>query len=205
MTVTIAQSKLRLEDPHDCTDSSDTLTLYRAFFDTLVRRDGPGSVPHLALSWDVSDDARTWVFHLRAGVSFHDGSGCDAAAVTTSLKRLARADKGYTLGAPGVWHQFLGDAEISADGDLTLRVVLSSPIADLLDILVQCNIVSPASMRLWRQDIRNSRLARVLIGWFLFQKMKLLRNARGRISPANPPTTKYVGSTYQNRPNARKC
>lgn len=146
MTVTIVQAKLNLHDPHDCTDSADELTLYHAFFDTLVRRLDQGFILHLAKSWEVSTDARVWVFHLHDGVRFHDGTLCDADAVIESLKRLARSDKGYTLGAPGVWHQYLGDAEIVADDSLTVRISLPAPIADLLDILVHCFIVAPSSI-----------------------------------------------------------
>ena len=116
MTFTIAQARLVLQDPHDCTDSRDELTLYQAFFDTLIRRVGQEFVPHLATSWTVSDDAYDWVFHIREDVRFHDGTVCNANAVITSLKRLSRPDKGYMLGAPDVWHQYLGDAEFTAEG-----------------------------------------------------------------------------------------
>ena len=110
----LLQARLPLRDPHDCTDGADEIALYEAVFDTLVRRDGTGFVPRLAARWTVAPDARTWEFYLRPGVVFHDGTACDAAAVCRSLIRMARADKGYTLGSPGVWHQYLGDAEITA-------------------------------------------------------------------------------------------
>ena len=110
-TVTILQPRLRLDDPHDCTDANDVLAVFDAIFDGLVRygRDG-GFVPGLANEWQVSADARHWTFTLREGLTFHDGTPCDAEAVCLSLRRMARPDKGYTLGAPGVWHQYLGDA-----------------------------------------------------------------------------------------------
>ncbi len=40
------------------------------------------------LSWDISDDGLTYVFHLIAGVRFHDGSAFDAAAAKYSLERI---------------------------------------------------------------------------------------------------------------------
>jgi peptide/nickel transport system substrate-binding protein len=58
---------------------------------------------------------------------------------------MAREDKGYTLGAPAVWRQYLGDAEIEAEG-LHLTIRLARPMADLLDVLVQGYVVSPASL-----------------------------------------------------------
>jgi ABC-type transport system substrate-binding protein len=45
--------------------------------------------PGLALSWEVdAEDKRTWRFHLRPGVVFHDGSAFDAAAVVWNLDKI---------------------------------------------------------------------------------------------------------------------
>lgn len=144
--VTILQPRLRLDDPHDCTDANDILAVFDAIFDGLVRygRNG-GFVPALAQHWQVSEDARVWTFTLREGLIFHDGTACDAEAVCLSLRRMARADKGYTLGAPGVWHQYLGDAVIEAKGDRTVEIRLTHPIADLLDILVYGYVLAPSA------------------------------------------------------------
>ena len=44
-------------------------------YDTLVEPDANLEMrPALAESWDVSPDQLTWTFHLRPGVTFHDGS-----------------------------------------------------------------------------------------------------------------------------------
>jgi peptide/nickel transport system substrate-binding protein len=144
MTI-IAQARLGLHDPHDCTDASDELTILHAIYDTLIRREGQGFVPHLAQRWEVSDDARTWTFHLEPGVMFHDGTPCDAAAVAQSLARMARADKGYTLGAPAVWQQYLGGQTLTVLDAATLRVTLAAPMADLLDVLEQGFVVAPSA------------------------------------------------------------
>lgn len=143
--ITLLQRRADFVDPHDCTDAADDLTILGAVFDTLVRRRGKSFVPHLAESWTVSPDARTWRFVLRADVTFHDGSVCDATAVAQSLQRMAREDKGYTLGAPAVWRQYLGDAKIDTNG-LELQISLGTPMADLLDVLVQGFIAAPASL-----------------------------------------------------------
>ncbi|APE45913.1 peptide ABC transporter substrate-binding protein (plasmid) [Sulfitobacter alexandrii] len=144
MTI-IAQARLGIHDPHDCTDANDELTILHAIYDTLVRRDGQDFAPLLARKWEVSDDARTWTFQLAEDGRFHDGTPCDAPAVIENLRRMAREDKGYTLGAPAVWRQYLGSADYAAPDSHTLRLTLATPMADLLDVLEQGFIASPAA------------------------------------------------------------
>lgn len=51
-------------------------------YEPLVRYEANGTVsPWLAVSWDISEDGREFVFHLREGVTFSDGTPFDAAAV----------------------------------------------------------------------------------------------------------------------------
>ena len=45
---------------------------------------GTEVVPGLAESYEASDDVTTWTFHLRNGVTFHDGSTLDANDVVMS-------------------------------------------------------------------------------------------------------------------------
>lgn len=142
--VTIVQARVGFVDPHDCTDSADTLALLDAVFDGLVRRDAEGRYqPALAARWTVSEDARRWTFHLRSGLTFHDGSRLDAKAMVFSLERMKREDIGATLGAPAVWRQYLGAAKIVDEDDLTLAIDLDEPLADLLDILVSGYALPP--------------------------------------------------------------
>src|SRR3546814_4127185 len=54
----------------------------------LVAAREDGSVgPMLADRWTVSPDGRTYRFHLREGVRFHNGAPLTAAAVVWSLNR----------------------------------------------------------------------------------------------------------------------
>jgi peptide/nickel transport system substrate-binding protein len=49
--------------------------------------------PGLASSYEQSaDDKRVWMFHLRTGVTFHDGSPLDADAVIWNLDRFFKTD-----------------------------------------------------------------------------------------------------------------
>ena len=46
-------------------------------------------IPGLAESWEVSEDGKTWTFHLREGVLFHDGSAFDANDVVATWQASA--------------------------------------------------------------------------------------------------------------------
>ncbi|MBZ0292788.1 MAG: peptide ABC transporter substrate-binding protein, partial [Anaerolineae bacterium] len=52
-------------------------------------------IPWLAESWDVNEDATEWTFHLREGVTFHDGSTLDAADVYMTLEPIWDAASPY--------------------------------------------------------------------------------------------------------------
>src|ERR1700726_2887974 len=63
-------------------------TAAAAIFDTLTTLDDKGVVqPKLALSWDHSEDFKTWTFKLRPGVKFHDGTPFNAEAVKANFDR----------------------------------------------------------------------------------------------------------------------
>ncbi|MFH1135095.1 MAG: ABC transporter substrate-binding protein [Pseudomonadota bacterium] len=59
--------------------------------------------PSLAKSWEISDDGKTYTFHLNEGVKFHDGTEMDANAVAFSIGRMMKErnikwlGKGYTI------------------------------------------------------------------------------------------------------------
>ncbi|MEM6745687.1 MAG: ABC transporter substrate-binding protein [Pseudomonadota bacterium] len=144
--LTILQPSNPRDDPHDCTDAKASLSLLRAVYDTLVRVDGAKITPALATDWSVSPDARAWRFQMRPGVRFHDGAPCDVAAAARSIRRMAREDRGVTLGATGVWAQYLGGADIHAEDSSTLAIDLAAPVADLPDILAQGFIAAPAML-----------------------------------------------------------
>jgi peptide/nickel transport system substrate-binding protein len=49
-------------------------------------------VPLLATSYDVSSDAMTYTFHLRRGVTFHDGTPFTSAAAKASFERRVKVN-----------------------------------------------------------------------------------------------------------------
>lgn len=54
-------------------------------FEALVENTPEGVKPKLAESWEISEDGRTYVFHLRKDVKFTDGTAFDAAAVKANV------------------------------------------------------------------------------------------------------------------------
>jgi peptide/nickel transport system substrate-binding protein len=143
----IAVPAVTMADPHDCTDNADTLSMLGAVFDALVapHPKNPGEyLPALAVHWSLDEDCRCWSFELRSGVTFHNGEPCDAEAMAYTLRRMTRPDIGATLGAPAVWAQYLGGANIEVVGPLSLRLTTRNPTADLLDVLQHAYAVPPA-------------------------------------------------------------
>ena len=134
-TLIIAQSRVSMEEPHNCTDAKDVLNILSAFFDPLVAYDAQMKyVPALATSWQVSDDARCWTFTLRPDVTFHNGQPVDAEAVVYSLTRMARPDMGVTLGAPGVYNQYMAGMTLNIIDRHKVEIKLAEPMADLLHV-----------------------------------------------------------------------
>jgi peptide/nickel transport system substrate-binding protein len=129
------------------------LTIVSGLYDALVRRGPGGWEPALATGWSMSDDARTTTFRLRSGVRFHDGEPCDAEAVAYCIARMARPDMGATLGAPGVYAQYLAGCTIETPDRDTVRVTTSRPIADILDILGYGHIISPRAVEAAGDDL----------------------------------------------------
>ena len=63
-------------------------------FDNLIRRDprdsGKTIVPDLAHSWEIAKDGKTYTFHLRQGVQFHDGTDFTSADIKATFDRIAK-------------------------------------------------------------------------------------------------------------------
>jgi peptide/nickel transport system substrate-binding protein len=66
--------------------------LYGNLYEGLVQFAPDGTVrPALAESWDIAPDGLSYVFHLRAGVRFHNGAAFDAATAKFSIERALDA------------------------------------------------------------------------------------------------------------------
>jgi ABC-type transport system substrate-binding protein len=69
-------------------------------YDNLIRRDprdGQTIIPDLAWKWDVAPDGKTYTFHLRKGVKFHDGADLTAEDVKATYQRIIWPPKGVVI------------------------------------------------------------------------------------------------------------
>lgn len=91
-------------------------------YETLVRIDDDGAVvPHLATSWQVSDDRTEYIFQLREGVNFSDGSPFTAETAAFSIGYVQTEwTNGLKSGMDVV-------AKAEALDEYTLRVQLKHP------------------------------------------------------------------------------
>jgi peptide/nickel transport system substrate-binding protein len=96
--------------------------------------------PGLATSWKSSDHGLVWTFTLRRGVTFQDGTPWNAqAAVFNFHINMQPTSKNYTDFVPWI-------RSVQAVGPYTLRITLSKPYAEFLDILTWAPLfVSPTA------------------------------------------------------------
>ncbi|NRB33601.1 MAG: ABC transporter substrate-binding protein [Rhodobacteraceae bacterium] len=83
-------------DPH-AQNEGPTSALAHQIMEPLIMRDMTGAiVPVLATEWGPSEDnPNVWIFKLREGVSFHDGSEFDSEDVVFSLNRAMSTNSDY--------------------------------------------------------------------------------------------------------------
>ncbi|MCR9125118.1 MAG: ABC transporter substrate-binding protein [Rhodobacteraceae bacterium] len=111
--------------------STSNIQMGYAVHDMLVNRDANlQPMPWLATSWEPNDDASSWVFNLRQGVTFHDGSDFGAEDVIYSMTRQFR--EGSEAPAKSFMSQI---AEIEKITDHQVRFNLKAPNADFPMIL----------------------------------------------------------------------
>jgi len=133
---TVVQSSVALGDPHIVSDSVNRLNILFSIYEALVAIDERGGYqPGLAQRWSVADDARTWTFTLRQGVTFHNGDTLRAADVVASIRRALDPAIGGAFGTQGVLASYLGTAEVQALDESTVRIFTAEPMADLLDLM----------------------------------------------------------------------
>jgi len=147
-----------LQDPVslDPAATTDLIYVQIAFniYETLIRvdRETGRLIPALATSWEVDREGTRWKFHLRPGVTFHDGSPLDARAVKVSFERQFDSScKYFRAGSTDTHGRFAFDMirEIRIINDLTLEFRLRYPYSAFLHNVTSpllAAIVSPSAL-----------------------------------------------------------
>lgn len=134
-------------DP-DTTDPVQTTTttvgnMLDYVVETLTQLAPDGSIrPHLAEGWSVSSDSQQYLFKLRQGVSFHDGTPFNAQAVKWNFDRLQDTAVRVPIRAS------YPIAQTEVIDDTTVRVTLKRAFVPFISALswTTAAMLSPASV-----------------------------------------------------------
>ncbi len=111
-------------DPHKQSTLFD-MHVRDNLFDGLIDCDLVEIRGALAEKWEVPD-AKTYLFYLRKGVKFHDGSEVTAEEVKASFDRVADPNTGATVGSKNITDQMAG---ISIVDKYTVKIELKQASA----------------------------------------------------------------------------
>ena len=127
--VVLIESSPNNLDPRQGTDAQSE-RVGPLIFDALVKKDEHYNLaPWLATSWE-QPDALTWIFHLRDGVSFHDGRPLEAADVVWTINSMRDPAVAGIISSKG--GSFAAVDRIETPDRLTVIVHLKHPDPGLL-------------------------------------------------------------------------
>ena len=139
-------------DPH-WTSGLQVTYIAGNLFNNLVTIDQDlNYIPELAESWEAQNNGKTYVFKLRKGVKFHDGTDFDAAAVAWNFERVM--DKEEQAFIRPFFEFFEGVEPLDAH---TVKFTLKYPTQAFLPTMavyrMGFQIKSPTSYKTWgRKD-----------------------------------------------------
>jgi len=124
-------------DSGSVTDGESAMVI-NEIIEPLVRQEGVTTkpIPWLAESWET-EDSQTWTFHLRQGVTFHDGTPFNAEAVKWNMDRWRFPDNEYRFGRTFEYYdsEFGVDfaiEEVNVIDEYTVEMKLAQPSAVVL-------------------------------------------------------------------------
>src|SRR6266545_105312 len=122
-TVTVAVATFGNERwlPHLYVGAEDVVL--KPLWENLLSRDAKGDlIPMLAERWQVTDGGRTWKFHLRKGVRFHNGTELTAEDVKFTFTQIAREGSANSLST-----EFRLIKSMEIEGPYTITVHFEKP------------------------------------------------------------------------------
>jgi len=137
-------------DPADLNDNLSQ-SAARLMFEGLYMLDEHMKLqPQLAESYEANEEATLFIFHLRKGVTFHDGTPFNAAAVKASFDRAGNPEnhlKRQSL--------FVMIDHTDVVDDYTVKVVLKYPFGAFVNDIAHIGalIVSPKSVQEYGKEV----------------------------------------------------
>jgi peptide/nickel transport system substrate-binding protein len=192
-------------DPQAATALND-FRIAANLYDGLVRfRSGSLDIePALAETWEVGDDGRTYVFRLREGVTFHDGTPFDAAAVKFHFERILRPDHPFHDTGPfPLAFFFSAIRRVETPDARTVVFRLDEPFAPLLSNLASPSgfLVSPAAVKKYGRTFGRHPVGTgpfVFDGWESNRLVRLRKNHAYWDGPPRLETLIYRPLTDEN-------
>jgi len=164
-------------DPQNHT-ATYTAAIHQLVFDTLIGRDAENNyIPRLALSWETAENQRDWIFHLREGVTFHDGTPFNAEAVKFTFDRLL--DPGNALAVRG---RYAAIKDVTVIDQYTVRFSFDKAFGPFLELMAEsgANIIGPTAMeKLGAESFTQDPVGTgpyVWLSWTRGEKLELVRN-----------------------------
>jgi peptide/nickel transport system substrate-binding protein len=170
----------------------------RILYDCLVYQDEQGNIsPWLARSWDISDDGKTYTFHLRDDVTFSDGERFNAQALQTNLEHMRDPATKSPLAAAYIAPYLSG----KVIDEYTFEAHLREPYTPFLDVLAQAwlGMISPKQIREAPKTIAEHPIGS---GPFLLQSYTRDQGAVFVKRPGYhwaPTVTRHSGEAYLDR------
>ena len=149
-------------DPAMIDDSNSSYVMQQVMEGLVSLKPGSTSevIPALAETWDLSSDGKTYTFHLRKGVKFHDGTDFNADAVVFNYDRWKNFPtelQDYTYYAGAVFGGY-GDTSnvdsVTAKDANTVDIKLKTPSSNFLiaNTLTVFAISSPTALKAGKAD-----------------------------------------------------
>ncbi len=144
-------------DPHQALDR-ESLQVCGNLYETLVEFSSEESkiVPHFATSWEVKEQGKEWIFHLKEGIKFHDGAPLNAEAVVFSFERQLNPNHPYYEEKCFYGRYLFGEIidKVRAVDEYTVRFTLKIPYAPFIYALISpaAMIVSPKAVKAWGEN-----------------------------------------------------
>ncbi len=99
-------------------------------FSGLTKSNSDGAVlPDLAKSWDMSEDGRTWTFHLRDDVLWQDGAPFTADDVVYTISTIQNSDFPDSTGIADLWRS----VTLEKTGTYEIKVTLPETYTPFLN------------------------------------------------------------------------